>query len=342
MIARLASGAVVALVVVLAVREARAVRDVRLPAPATEAYARGAREADDDACRSCHVTEARTHARSLHAGAFSDAAFQEGYRLEAKPVCRACHAPEADPRAAPDAFASTRGVTCVTCHRPDPSGPVLASDRRARGAPHPLARVRDFGTRACAGCHEFAFPGAETLGERGLVQKTLTEHARSRFADRTCAACHMERASHDVSAFRADLASAIDVAARREDERVTFVLAPRDVGHALPTGDLFRSVVVRVLGPRGPAERSLGRTFAAKRVGDAVARVEQADARLDGVSRVVLPAPRGVPLPWQVLLRRGLAVEQAPPFAERVASEVILAEGILEPAPRGAYDATHE
>lgn len=310
----------------------------RMPGPATASYERGARERDDAACTRCHGSIAREHEASLHARSFTDESFQKGYAIEPEAFCRSCHAPESKPDAQPDAFARTHGVSCVSCHAPSgaANGAVLASpSTRASSAPHAITRVPDFGTRACTSCHDFAFPGAEAHGEKGRMQKTAREHAASPDRDRSCASCHMTRgeghAAHGfaVASDRTLLASALDVlAARDPDGRARFVVSARGVGHAFPTGDLFRRLVLRVKTPRGPIEHAFERRFRAERdASGAPVRFETVDTRLSPSRTVVLAAPAGST--WEVVYQRVTAVAQTPPFAATVESEMVLSKGSL-------------
>ncbi len=304
----------------------------RMPGPATEGYERGSRAEDDARCVRCHASTATSHDASLHRVAFSDPSFQKGFAIEPAPFCQGCHAPETKPTAVVDAFARTRGVTCVTCHQPTTGGPVLAGPPRgARGAaPHPLQRAPDFGTRACAGCHEFSFPHAEAKGERGLMQKTMREHGASRDKDTSCAGCHMKGGDHGVATSRdpALLRRALSVGVTREGAGpLTFTLDAVGVGHAFPTGDLFRRLVLRVHVPGGVVERVLGRTFTSVTEGDLIVRLERSDLRLAPSRKVVVEAPQGTR--WEVVYQRVTGVGQTPPYATNVESETLLASGAL-------------
>src|SRR5690606_8289471 len=112
--------------------------------------------------------------------------------------------------------------------------------------------------RACSGCHEFSFPDGA-----GKMQLTVTEHRASTRASTPCEGCHMpriavdrprasprgrERRDHRFVASRdpAVLARAATIRATRSAAAVTIHLEPRDVGHALPTGDIFRRLRVVV------------------------------------------------------------------------------------------------
>lgn len=308
-----------------------------MPGPATMQYARETREAQNAGCIRCHEGVAKEWRASLHRASWSDASFQRGYRQEPTPFCRGCHAPESRPSAEPDAFASGHGVACVTCHAPDRDGNVLASSDAARPdkSPHGVVRVADFGTRACDRCHTFAFPGGEGLGARGLMQKTALEHAESPSRDRACASCHMPtgargRKSHAFVASRdpAHLASALLAEVKTRGAARVLVLQARGVGHAFPTGDLFRRLVVRIQTPRGRHEEPLGRSFRNyQNASGERLRAESQDARLGAAKPVEVTLPADGPVHWEVLYQRVIGVSQIPPFDATVEEEVVLARG---------------
>jgi hypothetical protein len=261
---------------------------------------------------------------------FADASFQKGYAKEPDAFCRSCHAPESKPESTPDGFA--RGIACVTCHLPETAGPILSGEGKGSGAaqtaPHPITRVTGFGTRACAKCHEFAFPRAEVLGASGLMQKTMTEHAASAAKDRSCASCHMPEGSHAFVASRDEklLARALETTVVRSGDDVTITLRAKDVGHAFPTGDLFRRLLLRVRTAKGVVERPFGRVFAAKRDDEGNAlRYEASDHRLVTEQRVELTSKE--PLAWEVAYQRVTFLSQLPPFAATVEDEKVIARG---------------
>lgn len=316
---------------------------LRLPAPATTtSYVRGSRERENARCIACHAGIAREHDGSLHAQAFVEPSFQKGYAIEPVAFCRSCHAPEHVPSSEPDAFAMSHGVTCVTCHVPGANGAILAGEAREKtsNTPHAVERVENFGTRACTSCHEFAFPNAASVGVRGAMQKTATEHAGSAYADRTCASCHMPasdngRRTHRFAASRDAtlLANALDVQATREKNgRLLFVLSSRAVGHAFPTGDLFRRLVLRLTTARGVREQPFERSFRATRDGvtGTTTRFETSDTRLAPSRRLELDvaAPEGG-CAWELVYQRVTGVGQTPPFRADVEAETVLAHGTL-------------
>lgn len=203
------------------------------------------------ACATCHPSESAEWEASLHRASFTDADFQSSFQTEPLDFCVRCHAPLAAGRG--DARGLARGVGCESCH-------TLAEGTGRRG---------HAATRGCAGCHEFAFPGTATL-----MQKTVAEHLASPFADVACATCHFPRDAAGHVDHRAHVArneerlrASLSMRVRRTERGVVVDLVPVGVGHALPTGDLFRRlrVLVQAEDARGgqvfEREILLARTF---------------------------------------------------------------------------------
>ena len=99
------------------------------------------------------------------------------------------------------------------------------------------------------------------------------------------------------------LKSALEVSARRDGEKLVLALTPTHVGHAVPTGDLFRRllVVARAGGVR--KEVPLGRRFRFERHGDARVQREIADDRVHSARTVEIALPPG-PATWSVNWQR--------------------------------------
>lgn len=324
-----------------------------LPGPAVEgAPGRDDPAAESAGCVGCHTAIGEEWERSLHRQAWADPVFQEAYTIEPLAFCRSCHAPEADPAAEPSVSAGHAGVGCTTCH----GGLDAVRAPRASGlAAHAVvADGRLAGTAACASCHEFVFPGT-----REPMQSTISEHARSSAAGTPCQGCHMpevegpdgrRHASHDFAAARdpALLRRAAEVTASRSGPRgVTVAIVATGVGHAFPTGDMFRRLEVRAttLGatPVAAPVVHLGRVFGDRASdGESSAgfhRTQLRDARVAppgtaGPSRASLRFPHGVAserVRWQVVYQRMPDAMAASLGAGDPIDEVVVAEGILEP-----------
>lgn len=247
-------------------------------------------------CSGCHAEIAAEWASSAHARSWTDPIFQAEYQLTRQAFCRHCHAPlalEATPlvgpaaggRSAPGAApglvesAGARGIDCAVCHVRD--GRVLGAHGRG-GDEHAVRRDARMATTAlCAGCHQFDFPrpapGEQVRYHPGRpLQNTVAEWSQSRYADRPCQDCHMAVTGdpgrpHRSHAFRifedpALLTRAVQVTARARRHggavRVSVEIAPGEIGHAFPTGDMFRRAVLTVRAGAARESAVLMRRFA--------------------------------------------------------------------------------
>jgi hypothetical protein len=320
--------------------------------------------AQNAACEGCHEDVAREWRGSLHQRSNIEPAYQRAFAIEPMRFCQGCHAPESDLDADAPADVSALGVGCVTCHVTSEgilAAPLApgASIAEARGStPHAVVRDPRFSSGdACASCHEFPFPDAGVRGSIELMQSTHTEHARSPFAETSCASCHMPaggggggraRRSHAFAASRdpAILQGSVRVEAQRTGRTtVRITLTPRGVGHAIPTGDLFRriEVLAEALGPdnlvKSRAARYLTRHFRVEHRNPGVAlRVLERDNRVglhgDAPTVVDIDAGElaaGAPIAWSVTYQR---VEHPRSVGEDdavIEGEIPIAQGIEQP-----------
>lgn len=320
-----------------------------MPGPAREGPVADRSELNAS-CIGCHASIGTQWAASLHRHAWDDADFQHAAKREGRAFCRGCHAPESDPAEAPTHAAAGLGVGCVTCHVPRdaslPAGAVLAgAGATSRRAPHGIVRTAAFdGSEACAGCHEFESPRTRGLA----MQRTVSEHARSALASRTCIDCHMPRGedgrrAHGFAASRDPemIAAAISVDAERpRADRVVLRLSPAEVGHAFPTGDLFRRLRVQAGVERDGGlvvldERMLGRWFQDRlEHGLVPRRIEVRDDRPGGATDVVtvrlsVRDAAAEPISWRVVYER--VDHPVGRDAPLIFGAIVAAEGRLDP-----------
>ncbi|HEY5376244.1 MAG TPA: multiheme c-type cytochrome [Polyangiaceae bacterium] len=310
-------------------------------------------------CAGCHREIAAEWSSSFHARAERNAAYQRAFALEPLPFCQGCHAPEADAFRPVTDVAADLGVGCVTCHvvnehvlaAPSPSGSLTDA------VPHAVTRAPDFaGVAACANCHEFAFPDAELGARPELMQATASEHERSNARGVACATCHMPNVGagsdrHHSHAFPGGhdegfVKGAISVRAERcTSESVCLVLVATRVGHAFPTGDLFRRLEVSVEAIGGDdqvvasARRYLSRHWSDQHaLSTVVRRVSKDDRATDVPLRLELTlggAVASLPVAWRVAYQR---VEHPRSEAEADSAldgEIELASGTLLPLSKG-------
>ncbi len=321
-----------------------------MPGPARARESAAVR--DNAACEKCHEDVAASWRTSLHHQSNTNAAYRRSFAVEPMPFCRSCHAPEADPSREESAEVSELGVGCVTCHVTTENEVLAAPGTSTTHSPHRIVRDAQFGEpAACARCHEFAFPGRAARGEGDLMQSTMTEHRTSAAANVTCSACHMPRdasgkKSHAFVSSRdvAFVKRAVHITAERTGPtRVTIVLAPSELGHAFPTGDLFRrlELTAEAAGPDemvlGSAQRFLTRHF--RLPNQTIGRRLVSDDRVRGgpLSVELDVGPEGVahPIVWRVAYERVAHPNGVDDADATVEEELVLGEGRLAPRAIG-------
>ncbi len=309
-------------------------------------------------CEGCHTEIAAEWRGSLHQEAWHDPVFQKAYAVEPVAFCRSCHAPEADAASYPSRAAQDVGIGCTTCHQQ--GGDIVGARDIAGSAEHHAVRgdARLATKEACASCHQFDFPRSKGQA----MQDTLVEHASSSLANVSCQSCHMAEVegpdgkrhrAHDFSVISdpAMLARAVDVVARRGDGgELLLELEGREVGHAFPTGDMFRRLELRAeaLDAEGKVVMTAPSVFLARRFGDVAGavstisskRVEIADTRVPAPGRGVRKAVLRFPEPttrltvrWVVAYQRMDAAMAVSFDVDQARDETIVARGLIPPAP---------
>ncbi len=305
------------------------------------------------ACESCHTEIAREWRGSLHQLAYVEPAYQRALKREPLPWCRSCHAPEADPEAPPSRELADLGVGCVTCHLVGDQILAGGSGEATPGA-HPVLRaLSDTPAGACASCHEFEFPDRALRKRPLLMQSTVSEHASSALSQQRCASCHMERTpeGHLSHAFESSrdltrVKQAVSIDVRRiGGNRVVLTLEAQGVGHAFPTGDLFRrlEVGVELVGDDYQVlardHRYLTRHFRVASVGSFAQRQLEKDDRLfEGEPRRVEltlehPDSGTRPIAWWVAYQR-VAFPRANREDAEIEQELVLGSGTLGASQR--------
>lgn len=277
--------------------------------------------ADDSSCADCHPAIVAEWRGSGHANAWTDPLVQREFASAGDASCPACHAPEAvDPEDLASAGARD-GITCRQCHAPT----------AGRG----LARAHRPGPDACADCHQFHFvpvplaPGEIGYDPTAWLQDTVGEWTRSDAARRGvgCRDCHMRwidevgdvgeldglgsgrHRDHRFTGMRdrelAARAVDVDVLARREGGTVIVdvTLTGAAIGHAFPTGDMFREGVLEVWTDEDDSDHGserLVRSFRPVRRLDDEGEAEWINAEVDDTR---VPPPGQGPRAFQFRLR---------------------------------------
>jgi hypothetical protein len=322
-----------------------------LPGPAPQRREQSA-AALNQQCEGCHVAIAREWRDSYHRLANRDPAFQRALASEPVAFCRRCHAPEADPQKDAQGWPAENGVACVTCHVL--GGQLVSGSGDGNSGvppPHPLRRdARLSADGACLLCHEFQFPDGRLRRRAELMQLTVSEHRASAHATTSCISCHMPLVpnrtggthrshaflgGHDEPTVRAALA----IQATRHSDGVTLRLTPQQVGHAFPTGDLFRRLVltVNIEGEPGlPVQhRELMRHFTSvQQLPGHPVRVTDSDDRLTGPDAISFRLPPEAAtrrVRWRVTYQRVAFPMDQRGGRAKLDGEVVLASGALAP-----------
>lgn len=327
--------------------------DIPLPSPAPRAALApiaGIGLPKDERCGECHAEIAAEWKQSLHHHAWENDYFIRAYAIEPLAFCRGCHAPLADPKSEPSPEARHIGVGCTTCHVV-PAGIVGIHAMSAKENGHEvLADVRLATAAACKRCHEFAFPGSRRP-DVDRMQKTISEHAQSAHAAEPCQHCHMPMVpsqkgpphrKHDFRVFgdREFMARAVVVDhAAIKDDTLHLDLKLGTIGHAFPTGDLYRRAEVRAMAVDARGKTSgkhsthiLRRTFGPAFVGpDKTVPIEREDGRLTGPMHLTLALPKGTKQARYEIVWQRMPPEMAKKFGLTMSDhEMIVNEGIVK------------
>ena len=216
-------------------------------------------------CAGCHATVYRNWQKSRHRVALTNELYKESHAREPSPWCVNCHAPLRLLGSEKTPYRGEEGISCLACHArggeiltgalPVPAKPALKG--KLAHSYRIDAQFKD--ERLCENCHEFNFPTAASAMSEGKdfhytdqpMQSTVSEYRASAFYGKvTCQGCHLFRDTADSHTFPGGhalerLKKDLRVEAVRESEgSLTLRIYAQGIGHAFPTGDLFRTLRV--------------------------------------------------------------------------------------------------
>ncbi len=221
-----------------------------------------------ESCKSCHTEIYSEWQTSRHRVAFTNTLYQESHAREPLQWCENCHAPLVskglDSSKRENRLLSEEGVSCNVCHVRE--GKILTKKQPPNAKAHSYVEVKEMkNSDFCANCHQFPFPvgtGAVPHNKlkfsTQLMQGTFEEWQSSSYANReNCQDCHMEtKKTYRSHAFPGGhnlelLNKALSVDFKTKGDHSFIVLRGNGIGHGFPTGDLFRTIVVRFLDNKG-------------------------------------------------------------------------------------------
>lgn len=239
-------------------------------------------------CGACHEVAYKNWASSRHRVAFTNELYHESHAREPSAWCLNCHAPFL--RSGDNVLDAKRrvqsedGVSCNVCHVRN-NRVVVARLPAIRGT----SAAHDYWvepglaeSRFCESCHEFPFPSADSHATAGnhmrfsdlLMQSTYSEWLASGFNKTTCQGCHLFSRSNASHRFPGGhdtqmLNQALKIEGRRNhDGRLSLQVFSLGIGHAFPTGDLFRTLKLALYNKsKFVAELTFGKEFQNQRLG---------------------------------------------------------------------------
>lgn len=210
-------------------------------------------------CGRCHKTAYTNWKQSRHRDAHTNEIYRHSFSLEPMQWCENCHAPLRDEG---KLYLKEEGISCNVCHVRN--GAIISSripERKDR-LYHEYETVPDFGTaKLCESCHQFNFPTLNSLSSHANrieyselnMQGTFDEWAKSSVAEESnCIDCHLAPntkrshlfpGGHTIS----ELKKSFIIEAEYVGPRTISVrILSLGIGHAFPTGDLFRALRLQV------------------------------------------------------------------------------------------------
>lgn len=211
-------------------------------------------------CLSCHK-DMDAH-KDRHSFSWKSELFQEAIKIENREWCVHCHAPlstqkeiyfrklKGDTNLTDlDLQLLNEGINCVSCHVRN--GKILGSKNINNGY-HEVVESNIDQSEFCANCHQFNFPifSGDLIKYSNHPMQNTYEEWKSSGKEESCQSCHYSNHNligpYDKTWFL-DQFYDFKVAAEEEVLSVSFRMA-KGRGHNLPSGDLFRSLVLEVSG----------------------------------------------------------------------------------------------
>lgn len=252
-----------------------------------------------ESCGSCHTEAYETWSASRHAASFRNPNFRQSVsESHVKEWCLNCHQPLRllqNEHGRP----AEEGVSCVVCHIRD-NALVVSKPLSARGREkHPETTVIPNVNQSefCAGCHQFSGPtSTHPITYTGdPVQNTYNEWAQSNHSSHSCQDCHMPQGQHSFHGAHHKETVNKALSIQQTPQGLAIKTTPA-VAHAVPTGDPFRRIVLRICGVSCDTVL-VRRTFGIQHTYiDGIMRVTK-DTRLQSPGHsgdtVVVPLPTG-------------------------------------------------
>jgi len=271
-------------------------------------------------CQLCHKKEYDAWKKSKHSHSMSNPVFRAALVIEPDKWCINCHAPLSTQAIDIDANGDLslrkmqsndltgEGINCAACHIRN--GMIYTykkpSEISRKKSIHPIqydASLSD--SRLCRSCHQFPFPKSfvpEMKYSDSPMQNTFEEYHRYRKEKKSdkksCRNCHYSNkamAGHTLLGvkelltnpkhFQASFRTGIHSESNRNYVLVRIKVP--EIGHCLPTGDLFRTLQIDLFDATG----ALSGTYRIENILNRKEHTTETDTRLcpenDGIDRTI-------------------------------------------------------
>ncbi|TGK80159.1 hypothetical protein EHQ31_16115 [Leptospira montravelensis] len=211
----------------------------------------------NSSCISCHK-DIKPH-EDRHSYSWKSDLFQEALKIENREWCVHCHAPLSKQKeiyyrkiknenniSQSDLHLLNEGINCVSCHVRN--GKILGYQKRTIGN-HEVVESNIGKPEFCANCHQFNFPifkDDKIIYSNHPMQNTYEEWKSSGIED-SCQSCHYSNhklVGPNNREWFSDQFYDFAIDTSEEELSLTFKMTTR--GHNLPSGDLFRSLVLEI------------------------------------------------------------------------------------------------
>lgn len=209
-------------------------------------------------CLYCH-SDIDIH-KDRHSFSWKSELFQEAIKIENREWCINCHAPLSKQKeiyyrklrndtslTSVDYQLLSEGINCVSCHVRD--GKILGTKNSKEGY-HEVINSNIDKSEFCANCHQFNFPifNRDSIEYSKVPMQNTYKEWKSTEQQESCQFCHYSKhelkGPYDTKWFLEQFYD-FEVELEKDILTISFRLA-KHRGHNLPSGDLFRSLVLEV------------------------------------------------------------------------------------------------
>lgn len=210
-------------------------------------------------CKNCHKKEFDEWSFSMHKKSYSNFFFKEALKEEPRLWCLNCHAPFHELKEISNLKEDenlSEGIGCTICHVKD--GEIFGKRNRIDLKEHKVLEDKSLKNgELCKNCHEFNFTETHEPSIRYSnfpMQTTFSEFKEFQNVHKkdSCNSCHLKNSLHDFSGpndkifLKKNVLMDFNLIKENENYILKVKIKIPKIGHAFPTGDLFRSVNILI------------------------------------------------------------------------------------------------